>query len=501
MQSRLESLIVLIRSLDPAEKRFVQRQSGRHYARTSQPMQLFELLTRGDLPEPVGDMPEIRALGKALPTLVARLRSFVMDMVRMQHGGKTVESKVNLALEEVSILFHKKLWDDATWIIRKAQRNTRAYSLLPQFLQLLEWERKVVLAVMPPNSEKLIADIREREQAVEQLGRLQSELRHLDYQATDLVRKRLYLRDHGDRRRMEQLHAHQAIEKGLVSEDFLSYSHAARIRGTYFLAISNYTQAVEVMGELFERWQSSPQWIRESPNEFLAVFNRYQVALLNSEDKLSSLARLEKAIGFLGTLRFSSSAVALPFQKTIFQNSILIMMNTVRLQEAEALAPEIADWLDVHSAHISANTHLMFHYNIAVIYFMQMNFRAARNHVYSILDHPIREARSEIREFARLLQLVLNHELGDVELNEYHIPAAYQFFHRKGLSPLQKLTIGFLQELAKLPADAMHSAWIDYAQHLENIPEETGRMELLIWARARSAGIPLEESYRQTLAG
>ncbi len=497
--SQISQLHALVHSLSQAEKRFLQLHHGGLLDGDRQIAQLYKALSEisPDTETLLDEVPGIQSFSGNLPTLITRLRKTLMDLLRMQHGGKTTISKLNLALEEIEILYGKKLWEQATWAIRKAQRSARKHSHLHHFVQFLEWERKLVLARFPKDSKEQIEKIRKQEKDAWEQLKIKSNLAHLEYLARDLMRKGLYSVKPEKLAKFQSLNADSDVERGLESADFPTFTYASNIRGIYQLALQDYEQARETYTRLFNAWRAQPGWIKEQTQKFISIFTNFQITLLHTT---GGVPVLEDALAFIKTLKIHDAPTQLLLENTFFQSSLIIYMNTGRFQEGAQLANEISLWIDQNQANLSANVQLAFLYNTAILYFMRSQFRDALRIVYQILDHPAKTARTEIREFTRLFQGVLLYELEEHELNENQLPSTYQYFNRKGITVFQRITISLLQGLLSFP-DATEKGNLlrDYARKVENLktkPQPTGLMELLIWARSRANESSLESEFQ-----
>ena len=502
--AQLKNLWSLVQALGKSEKRYFRLRSRAQRKGASQLEQLFDWL--GNEPEAPHALPaSLQGLAKTLPTLSSRLLEGIQNALVDQHRNKTQESRLNQALERIALLYKKKQWDLAQWQLTKEKRVALTYSYLPQYLALLGLERKVLLSQFPKDSRARMADLRQQELAALELLSQQAELSHLDYTVRQRIRQRLDAGEGQVRAELRALAQRDIVRQGLDSPDFLSFSYASNILGNHCNLEKDFGRAIAVYARVFEAWKERPRWIQERSFFFLSLFSNYQIALLYGQKDTQVL---ESALQFIRDIQLSDAAVQLHFQNVAYQSSLVIYMNRGDFDAAAALSLEISDWLTQNAANLSPNVHLTFRYNGAVIHFMRKDFPEAQRNVTQILDLPGKEARRDIREFARLFQVLLALEMGDTDYAGYLLHAAYQYLLRTHYPPFFKVLVEHLRVLMKGgEAGERRAAHIAFRQQLAELRTAAeaaapfGRSEMEIWARARVEGIPLREAFRRHAAG
>lgn len=498
--SQLQDLHLLIHSLTKGEKRFFRLSQSQLIREGSQTSRLLEVM-QNELPgeDAVVERALIElGLEKNLPTLIGRLRKAVLDSLRTQHGGRTVESRLQQTLEIISILFKKKLYGQAMWSLRKAKRLAERYAHRRHLGLLIQWERKIVTAQFPRDSTMRMLELRKEELQNTKRLTIHEELEHLSFLARNLIKERLRLEEGAEKAELESVSCHPLVSSELHSGDFLAFNLASNIRGTYLNGLGQYEEAAEVYGKAFETWKESPDWIREKPDLFISIYTNYQVSLYHSQDDLDLI---ESCQLFIRSVNLKSPGIQLTLQNLSYQGGLLVYLNTGRYEEGVRLADEIGKWLEKNRGALSADVQLTFLYNTCVIYFITAQFQDSLRLVYRILDLPGKSARKDIREFARLFQLVLLYELQERESLEYYIQAAYQYFVRQQITTIQQYTISLLKNLMKvIDPEKEKEVFTAYLEKLDALSESPGGLvlgygELRIWAIARSRGIVTREAF------
>lgn len=429
----------------------------------------------------------------------------LMTALRTKNGGQSVESRLNQSLEDVAILYRKKQWELALRVIRKEKRMALRYSYLNQFHSLLRLERQVVLSIFPRDSMEQMRQLRREESEALALLMRQSELDHLNFLARNMIRQNLHGSHGRNQQSFSEIAYRPAVEPALDSDDFLSFSYASNIRGMFFNVMQDYLAAIPVFSRVFDAWRESPGWIEERPTLFLSLFSNYQIAMLRGR---KDTAVLEECLLFIRRFKLNDPVIKLMFENVSYQSGLVIQMNTARFEEAALLTLEIGHWLKKNATRLSDNVHLTFQYNAAVIHLMREDFVQSSRNVNRILAQSGKEARKDIRDFARLLQIILAIEQGEGEYAENLIHNAYQYLLRQEYSDFQKLTIEHLRRMIRTRSEGgRQAAQLEFLESLDQIageePEKSpfGMMELRIWAEARSRGISLLQAFKEMQRG
>jgi hypothetical protein len=171
---------------------------------------------------------------------------------------------------------------------------------------------------------------------------------------------------------------------------------------------------------------------------------------------------------------------------------------------------ELNHWLDQHKDKLSDVRLLIFYYNITLYYFAHSQFSQAQKWLLKILHFPPTEARADIRDFARVFQLVLQYELGNLDVQEYLLRSAYRYFNRtQKLHEYEEAILTFVrkeQKNAGISRKATYSAFETLQESLQKIRSEAegaepvGFQVMLFWIESHLEGVPLKVYYARKVA-
>jgi hypothetical protein len=169
-----------------------------------------------------------------------------------------------------------------------------------------------------------------------------------------------------------------------------------------------------------------------------------------------------------------------------------------------------AAWLTQNSGQVPISKLLAAYFNVFSLQFVLGEFRKANEWLLKILSTPGKEERRDIRDVARIFQVILHHELGNPELQDYLLTSTYRYFRRNDrMEKMNAVLIRFFRaEQKHLPESK------EFLTALEELDRETedvirtgtgkiplGMTEVSFWVKSKLEGIPLRAYYEKMVAG
>lgn len=163
MNYSMRDLKTLINSLTGAEKRYYSIISRAFHQNGEEPMyqKLFATLSKdkSELPEIwEGSSPQVYTTAKK------QLFSNLLRSLRIYHQDKSPEIIIQNQLSEVEILYHLNLAQQSLIILNKARKMAREHEKFGLLLQILDWERRLGIAL--DSHQRLANEIQKEERDV-----------------------------------------------------------------------------------------------------------------------------------------------------------------------------------------------------------------------------------------------------------------------------------------------------------------------------------------------
>lgn len=504
---KIKELYDLVHALSQSEKRsFRLYCSATGAGRKSQVTRLYELLVAQEEYAEAALAQQItqQGLQRNLPTLMKRLGQQILMNQRNLRAQDTVDSRLYNSLESISFLFGKQLRTQASRILRRAQRLAARYSKIQVQLLLIGWERNILEIEQPKGKAEKKEALHREEKRLIALLTMQSELKYLANRmraawakSTRAVRSEespVYL----------DAAEHILIDQGMKESDFLCRALARHALGMLRMVEGQFVAASEVYLELMEQWASDKVWAVEVPDLFISCWNNFHSSVVYSE---SGFGKIQLFLPYIRKIPFRESQYKMKLSRISYTTELMIYLNEARFEEAGPFLEEFATWLAENADRISKSALLALHYNLCIFHFLQDDFSSANRRLQSILNLRGTEERPDIRNLARLLQIIFLCELGHIVIADNFHRSCLRHFGDAGPGSFE---LGILKILHPFHFDHEEGKSLDMFTQLRDFlatskPKQQsdkpvlGMLELSLWVDSKLTGRLMQDLFREHL--
>lgn len=506
---KLEAEYLLVHSLSQSEKRQVKLLGNTLGGkRGSSHLRLFDLLNQMDQYDQdyIVLNPFLRSLGKGLSTVASRLRSMISTSVFGHQSRTGLNGKLSLALFEGEFFLQRKQTTLAGFVINKGIRLARKFGKYAESLALLDLKRRVVL--LDTQSEK-IAELdlilkMAREDRV--FLEVQQELAHLHATVIAGTQKGLAPRKEEDAKAIRELVEEAAVLRKKMGPDLMSLSLVHDMEGLLLIVSGRGGDALKVYEDLLGKWRSKSDWVSESPHFYLDLFRHYQRSIYfgTTDPKV-----MESYLRNLPTLDSFPATFRLDFQRINYSHQLTLGLNQGKFGAVFHLAPLVLTWLQKNGKDLGEGLKLAFHYNLTIAYFLAGEFSEAYRLLQHILAWKKGPSRQDIRDFSKVLEVILLYELRDIDLNEYVARRNKRYFDQQGhQNTFEKAVVMYISKAMRSvsPEKNSQEAEKELSEQLVTLIAETSRpapmlglFETQIWLQSRQSGRSIKEVFLQII--
>ncbi len=508
MSSQLHALI---NSLDKAEKRFLRLfaagGAGRSFDSTLRLFDLIDAMPQWDEEAILKSLPKPSMVAN-LSSLKTRLLDLITESQRQLQAGKTIGSQLRASIDDIEFLVGKQQFGFAKKRLRKAKGLAIQYEEEGMVLQLLYWELQLFLR-SPEEQENVFFERLEGDQA-HHLARLALQQGFLRLHERIRGLMRTFVRA----RKPAEIDAYRAIildplmQTPPPEDAFFATSLFLQIRGSYHIAMGEVQSAWDNFDLLMRRWERHADQIEHRSDLYLSSLNNFLGTCL-SDTKfhrhfLEGISRAKQLTGIPPTTKAKMNRV-------VFLQELLFRMNFSTFMQSQAFLVEIEAWLLANASTLEPARLLNFYYNLSQFHFLAGKFKGANRWLQKILQFPTTDARQDIQNFAPIFQLVLQYELGNLDLQEYLLRNATRQLKREGkVYELEKAVLRWVKRMQKLPSNPApdaQRAFLDLVEILTQLTDiQTGRpplglTELMIWAESKVHGVEMGEYAEKRMRG
>lgn len=496
-----EELKKWVKCLSTAEKRFIKLLGkARSGANTSQQLELFDWLNKSDTNEA---FPAKAKFLQNLPTVSNRLKDLILDGLRILHKENDTDALLRTTLDEIAILQQKKLNPIAIRQLKRAKKLALDSCRYGFVLQCIEWEQKIAQLLNAGDIGETLKKLHEEENLV--LKKL-TELRELQNRhdlLLALVRQFFYHRDAQVLQQVQDLSESEIVHRLSETGGYLEQALAVNLLGMKNLYERKPQEALLRYQKLLQKWKANPEWQTDQTSLLLNICKFYQSACFYSP---VNWKEAKEYIAMVNDFKGLSPDANRDFQRMLYHNQFTLALNTGNFDSVKTLIPEIDQWLLREAKYFTEIQTLPFLCNFAVAEFLSGNFSSANKIVIRILNMPNKKARKDIREFALVLQAVLQFELVNTGLNEYLTRAGKRHFSKTSfeinfeLAVFKHLEVLVRKESPGLMKQSLNKLISELDALAAQLPDGIpllGLNEIRIWAESKLTGQSLREIFLQ----
>lgn len=487
-----DELHQLIKALDKGEKRrfklFASMLAG---SNRKLMINLFDTLAA----MPNFDPDALRAGDPSLPADYAsartRLVKLILKSFRAHDQHASVDAELYNHLLDIEILHSKKIFKTCRMRINKATKLALKFEKYDLLLRILQCEHRLLISDPKPDKSdwfqrihKLQSLCTERMTEINRLHLLHEECRAF---ARELPRSS----DGSIPLPFQKILNHPELQIRPISENLLARTYYHNIRGMIEMATGNSARAYQEYLPLIEDWSQQQHRIEDMADLYLGVYNNYLACCLFRD---RHYADFQPAIQRLMDLSFRDSAILTKFRRVAYFNDFIFRWNHEPFATVVPLVQEIKEWMEKVQEQLPLYQKLVFYYNFANFYFLNDDYSEANYWNLQIRNAEGSDERIDIRDFARMFQLILQFEMGDFDLREYTLRSVKRFLSRsQNLQDLESALLKYFQAVNVNPADQLKAA-SELEISLENIRRAPGDRtplglrELTLWARGKVNG-------------
>lgn len=446
-----DSLFELIKSMTKSEKRYFQLSSALQSG-TKNYMKLYLELESMSVRKEEYDEKRIKEKFKnekfirQLTFTKNYLTESLLKSLLNYKAESTVDSRISLLISQAQICYEKALYPVFFRLTARAAEQCKTYERYTLYLRVLELE-KVIIIKKYPNAEdehKLFEEERRTLDVLQNLAGYDSAVSEL----TTLYRERGRARDDSAFaviRKIESLEIMQSEESALCC--------IAKERYYFILQL-----IADLKGDLEKMYTLALKRLdimKNSPEPFEdRLFNHIHDAImyiLLLAPRLGKTIKTEMYTDLLKEHAGNSDSDRI---------NLFLIMSTLKLiyldvNRSEKVAVNeinaITEGLNKHKGKIDSNFEILIYNLLAKICISRGDYESANKFLNILLNHPEINIRKDIETYAKILNLLVHYELGNLDLLEHLIKSTYRYLiRRKGLHRFENIVLKFLRKLSSV---------------------------------------------------
>ncbi|MEL6695672.1 MAG: hypothetical protein AAFP89_05495 [Bacteroidota bacterium] len=447
---RPDPLHELIQTLSMSEKRYFKIFAQRHtMGEENKYVSLFDAICEMEIFDQEVLKEKLTEEGLSIGFLSADknyLYQLLLKSLSGFHASKTNSLKVKETLHQIEILYEKGLYPQCLALIQKGQKIADQYDLYPVYLELSNWERKVLIQQSRTDEVKAALS-----SAADRLALLDNvnAFMQLYYRMYALRQEIPKARNPEDREQFDDLIAHPFLEDERIALSFQAKLHFWRIHALYHLATDHPEKELQAYRQLLELMDSSKDYAQEFPYDYVSIYGRILTLKQNASDEefLQTLDFLQR---FPERIKKSRRNVNFRAQSDAMRISLQRLIYLGRFQEAVKTHGQREGFIKKNRSMYTSEEYVQIQYLMAYTWIGAGEYRKALPIINSVINETHDKVAPDYQAFARVLNMVIHYELQNYTLMKYAGDMAIRLLQRrKRLSPSLKAIFRMFKKLAR----------------------------------------------------
>lgn len=419
----------------------------------------------------------------------------ILKSLKTMRKSDSKKEEISNLFEDVRILFEKGLYSQCRKILRKCKKLAEHYEKYPELIEILIWDSRLNYTEGKRNKNELTL-LNENYDARKRYLRILEnmyEYDRLEYNFKAVVRE-TRSKDKSYKKRLKTF-----IDGPLMSKESLALSTVAKlkynaVKSSYYYETGNHKTSLDCEVKQVKILDDNPGIKSERFTDYLVLLSNILllcVIIKKNEEFKKYLAKLRSQMNTKEVSKNNS------FRAYIVERSYLMEMfyhnKRKEYDRSVKIFGDLHKEVDMLGITIRDSEEINLKYLLCAALFELKNFEQCLDVLNEILNEPEAEARVTEYLTARMFNLILHYELGNLDLLEYAADSTKKFIkERKRLSPFEKLFFKTMNSLAKIkPGQKESEIFDEFKYQLSKMDENEctfgffERIDLIGWIRSK----------------
>lgn len=445
-----QELFQLIKSLSQSEKRYFKREAAKHSIQgENKYVTLFDSIVSQEEYDEDDILKEEKRFGKKqLPDLKNYLYPLILRSLLSYHSGSTVNAQLKDAIRQIEILYQKGLYSQCRKLVVRTKSLAVSAERHIDLLSLLYWEKRLLDAISySGTAEKDLLRIHREEKLA--LNIIQNN-NDFWFSYARIFRSNI-VKGH--------LHSHSELKKlqTILNSSQFRYktqAHSYWTKTYYYFAREYYYYVHQNWNCFYRESKKHVRWMESLDEGILQEeVNPYIGALYNLVRACSYLRKYAEALDEIQKLR-ALKTYSIYSQIRVFSRSYMLELelyaHTGEFEKGLEIMNDIQEGLLRFKNKMNKEHEYILWYDIFYNYFGAGYYSKALFWLNKILNEGSLDSREDIQCVARIMNLILHYEIGNLEMLEYSILSYKRFLSKRHrFYWFEKMVLGFIKQLIR----------------------------------------------------
>jgi len=382
---------------------------------------------------------------KHLPSEKNYLFSLIQKSLRQFHSQSNIDVTIKELLIDAEVLYEKSLYSHCRKVILKIKKLAYKYERFAFIPEIIRIESRLY------DLKTLDALAKEEREALHKMETINT-YRTLSNNVAQLVASAHQLRKKSEIDLFDKIISNPLLKKEVNADSFTAKIYFFYINGVYYEMKGDLLNGYRYRKRFVEITEANPQWMEIHMKNYLPALNNLAISQMELKkfDEMSETIEKIKGVSSLKCIKASEDILLTSF---IF-SSILKMnlyIKTGEFVQGLSAVKEAETGLIKFAGKIHSQYEIVFHNSIKYIYFGAGEYRKSLQWSNKVINESSPEIRQDIQAMARIFNLILHYELGNMDSLEYFIKSTYRFLLKsQRLYKVEAIILSYLRKNAHL---------------------------------------------------
>lgn len=443
-----QHLYDLIQALNKAEKRYIKLSISVQKGEKDY-LKVFDAYdSLGDHVEDPDDAILKRLNDKRFAKRISSIKNYLygqlLKSLRNYHSGKNTDSELRGLMEDVIILFDKRLYTQALKQLQRAQKLALERERFLALEEILGWEIRINKEELEPT--KFVAFLEQAHLELNKYSELRHKVNELYYLFNKIIainRRIKHARSESEVNEFKAVMDHELLANEDDIETVEAKLYYYLIHLTYAFSTGDYSKCLEYARKEQALFEEHDYLISERPDTYVSAITNMLLAQLHMHDYRGYPGLINKLRGL--------DNLSLGKQVQVFVSSYIHEMvmysDTGQFSKGILMAPAMLEGIERHGEKITIPEQVILYFNLAYLYFGSGNHKESLKYVNLLLNEFGDDLRYDVHCACRIMALILHFEMKKIVLIDYVAKSAKRYLGKSDRNfKMEKVILDFMQK-------------------------------------------------------
>jgi len=501
--SQTNQLIGLIKSLSKAEKRNFRLYVNRIQSNDSTLfLKLFNAIDKKGfetdelISKQLGDINKTQ-----YSNLKRHLYSQIAISLRMIHKTKRNNIQVREYIDFAYILYGKGLYLQSLKLLSKAKKLASKNHLTFSELTITEFEKTIHSRHITRSKEGIDINLIEEARSLNNTISSSVKLSNLKVKLHGKYIRYGHVKNKTDENEIKKFFKIET--NGLNSKDLSVLENVYFIQSHvwYYYILLDFKSCFKWAVKWVDLLKVNKEMLWRDVDLFMRGYHYIITSLFNLKDAENMRIYLQEIESFrkkeYSKLNINSKIISFLYTHSGRLNEIIL---SGQFEKGNVVIPKSLKRIKLYKRNLDDHRILVFYYKIAWIYFGQNSPQKAADYLSKIVNQEFKNLREDLQGYSRLLYLMCQYELDNIEIMIYDIKKFNNYFNKHNFSnKVQQEIFFWLKKISNAPISERKELFLQFQvemiklQKLKYEKRSFVYLDIISWIKTKTLRMPLSE--------